>query len=400
MNKNNIVLSVSALGLIAAGAYIVHGNRLADRVSHLRGEAHSRGIYTTRHYLSGTDQGVAVAARLYGIDRLSDLRLLEVSPVNVSKARTLLASVEPYFEPIEDFAALDTYTRRRLFEDPRSFDDISPISAAAHAEGWRGYLLAVDGEFDAALSAANNLKGFMERTQDERFPIGTAIAGRAQDRISKILLKLADSATSAEIDRLLASAKTIPDIAYKESFAAGVAGALEDIDNYENGKYQVEPPRRIFGLRFYFDRTASYYDGIRADVLEHAIKLHDNWDTVEMDMLIDNSLDLTDLDIGEGIVSSYAMTGVGQLKSERNNIANRRALLLTLAAYKHRLEEGSFPSIGQLEAKGYNAVDPWGHKKMTLNEDGNRIWVGGLRKNRKALSPAPLEQTEILEWRP
>jgi hypothetical protein len=278
---------------------------------------------------------------------------------------------------------------------------MAPISAAIHAEGWRGYLLASEDKFEEAMGAVRNLKGLMERMQDERFPIGMAIAARAQDRLSRILLRLTQRDISAEqFDHLIASAKTIPTLDFKASFAKSLSTALHDIDGWEDGKYDIEPPFQILGVRISLGRTRAYYDAIRRDVLEDALSLYDNWATAKVDMITVNSLDLSDLDIGQEILATYVMVGAGQLQSDRNHIANRRALLLTLAARKHVNVTGKLPTTAELERQGFDATDPWGGEKMTLHEDGERIWVGGLRKNRQALQPAPLQTMEILEWRP
>ena len=88
--KRSILLGLAAIGAVGGGAYFFSAARTHAEVERLIGEAHGRGIYTSpvtparNQYL-----GANAATKFAGIERLRELRALDVEPQNIGTARSL-----------------------------------------------------------------------------------------------------------------------------------------------------------------------------------------------------------------------------------------------------------------------------------------------------------------------
>jgi len=394
-----------AIGLLAVGVgiYYISESRLASEVDDLVGQAHGRGIKTRLnsilldHRTSGTQE----FRRLAGVSADRDLVRLKFGAENIPEARRLIASADPYFAPIAEFASIERYSPRQFYDSSTTFDDYTTLAAAAQAVGWRGYLSAEGMRGSDALASIGVLTGLMRRLHDETVPIGTTIAYlKVQKWICRIAARLAEQTSDpALIEKLQTAVSTLPKADYKGGLSWELAGGLELLDKYESGEYEVGPPIQFINLQFRFARSHSYYLGLRADLLRAVVRAYDTWETAPLAM-VTGLVTRSDPDnFAVDFIASAKETMDMQRRNERNDITDRRAIALVLAAYKLRVETGKVPTIQQLEASGLNVTDPWNGKKMTLHSEGTRLWVGAERTNPKSLDPTP-QVVEVLSWRP
>lgn len=400
MKLKRILWVVVGLVTLGIGVYSIQGRRAQSEVDRLIGQAHGRGLRTElnavvlRQYV-----GERQLARLAGLESRRDLRSLKFDSSNVQEARGLIASADRYFAPIAEFANMKVYSPRRDFHSGTSFEDYSTLFAAVQLEGWRGYLLAEDNKLADAIASIEVLKGLMARLHDEKFQIGNAIAYKAQRWISRIALRLAEqSADAAAVERIQAAVSSLPEHDFKGSLSWELAGDLAYLDEIEIGKY-APPPVYLFNIQFRVARTPAHLNAVRAAVLKAVIRGFDEWDSAPLEIVSSHEFQFIEDDLERSILQSIAQAVDWQRRDERNDLADRRALALTLAAYQHRVATGKLPTVAELERAGQNATDPWDGNKMTLHQDGDRIWVGALRPNPKALEPKP-EVTDVLIWRP
>lgn len=405
MKRKRIILVVSGLVGLSIGAYFVQGYRLRSEVDRLIGEAHGRGIKTDLQdiLLPRSESGTMTVKALAGIVAHRELRRLRFDDSNIVNARKLVASATDEFDTIAEFAGLEVYAPRRELSAGMVAQDYSTLAGALHAEAWRGYLLAVDGEFDQAVQSTRILTGFIERLQDEGLPVGHMIGQRGHLGIQRIVLKLAqsNSRNAERIDRLIAVSRAVPMHDFRSIVQFELASNLLLIDEVQQGKLESSRPVSIGPLQFRFARTPQALDHERMETLRVSIEAYDSWDTAPLDPVDPGDARMVRDDLLLHLTPAIRSLINYNRRIERHDIANRRALSLTLEAYSWRAKHGKLPSVVDLDAEGIEAKDPWTGDLLTLHEaEKGRIWVGAMRPNPKAMPPRKPELVDVLAWRP
>lgn len=377
-------------------AYVVVAHNARQRVNELISRAHSRGLATDFDEITNPrGLGTAELRGMSGITSQQELARLGFSEDKVSRARELLVSADPYFTAIRDFATTELYSPQRIYNVSTTYNDYSTIRAAIEAEGWLGYVSASDGNLKQALSSLKSLKGLMARSLDEGAPIGMLVARSAERWIWRTAVCMARNAKTADeiaaIEQLTASLEPID---FKSSLSWLLTDSLSYVRGVETGDLVGNPPTRFLNIEFRFTESSVSLDSVRADVLGRAIDLHDNWDKLPVNVAIPGSLEDDGL---HGLADDLDLDAHIFRREETNERADRRALALTLAAYKHKLESGKVPTIQQLSDKGLNATDPWNGKPMTLQQSDGRLWIGAQRPT--ALGGDTTKLVEVLGWR-
>jgi len=407
MKRRRIIFVVTGATALLVAAYLVQGYRLRSEVHKLLRQAHGRGMKTELNAIvvPRAESGTTTVMALSGIEAHKELRRLRFEEANIVDARKLIASASNQFEAISDFASLDAYAPRRDLSSGMTVQDYSTLAAALHAESWRGYLLAIDGEFDRAIESTKILNTFVERLQDENLPIGKMVGQRGHLDIRRIILQLAHSNSSnvERIDRHIATAEAIPVHDFRSLVQFELASGLLLIDEVQDGQYDAGRPVNMGPVQFKIARTALALDYARIKVLKTATEAFDTWDTSPVDAVdpgVMGALAVDD-DILRHIPQSMQATiDVGR-RLERIELANRRAVLLTLEAYKRRAVEGKMPTVLRLDTDGVEATDPWTGDLFTLHEEADgRIWVGAMRPDPKDMPPRKAKLINVFDWRP
>lgn len=403
MERKRLIAALIGVAAVLIGGYYVAGHRAESEVDRLIREAHARGIKTQMNAIAtqGADRSTAAFNLLVGIERNRDLRTLRFDEAMVPAAKRFLVGAESYFGPIAEFAALDVYSPNRDYSAGMVVPEYSTLAIAEHVEGWRGYVLAKEGAFDEAVESTRILRGLMDRLHDEGFPIGNAIAVRAQVWISRILLELAEqNADSAErLESLKEIAESIPAHDFRNTISSELSGSLQYLDEVQAGKLEATDPKYIFGVEYRLPITPQRLDRIRASLLRMAIQTHDTWNSAPLSIHHNAASVVIDDDFQRGLLESMDSSVQIARWYERNDLAARRALLLALDAHVLRRQTGQMPSIHDLEGKGIDVTDPWTGMKMSLHAEGKRIWVGGVRPSRST-PQAPDQVVDLAEWRP
>jgi hypothetical protein len=395
------IFAVFGIAVLTVAAYHIAAGQAQAEVDRLIGEAHGRGMMTTHQTIALSPTGEGTSARK-AFDALAEHRALGVQRFSETpdiKTRELVASLDEYYEPIAKFSDLKRYAPfRNLDEGHIVVEDYVAIDRAGKAEGLRGYVFAVDGNFDGALRSVKTLNGLIARLHDENFPAGNYSALRVQTWVERILLKLAQDygGNSLRAQRLIEAAKSIPPHNFKLAVQGSLAGDLDYLDAVQYGQVRsFETPGYFLGVQYRFTETPFSLNKVRIRLLKTALNAHKTWKTADLEMLDGGGPALQHRELGESLNLLLQDSIDRARRMERNDVARRRALQLTLAAYEQRAKTGAMPKVTQLEAKGYNATDPWHGNRMTLHVDNGRIWVGALRITPRDLQQKP-KRTEVL----
>ncbi|MDQ2987233.1 MAG: hypothetical protein M3R13_11055 [Armatimonadota bacterium] len=287
----------------------------------------------------------------------------------------LIASTDPFFGLIKQFAT----AKGQQFDDWSNSDRASVIYSPK-VLGMRGYIAAVEGDYEEA----EEMVKLIHKTSKRAIATGIGqLPNLMAIRWSNIIcaeLAFRTSENKARMNQVVSLINDQPRIDHKATLGEELSAYLAHIDAVDAGTVSYGPPTSN-GLGFYdFNRTNRAMGKTRVDVLRAFIDGFDKWN--QRDTLVSNALSLVGKSFHDEMVST-AVHGIAWAKQrEIDQDAADRAIRLTVAAYAARGATGVAPTVATLAKAGIETVDPWTDKPFTLEFEGNRIFVVGIRSDR------------------